>query len=210
MTLRNTIQVLSFALLLAWAGSAHAAPNSASGGVGTKRVKQVNTALSKTLAGKTSSKAEETKLLGKARSLLGGFLDIEELGKRAMSDQWSSLSEAQRKDFLSLLRKLIETNYVKGLRSNLKYDVSYVGERPQGEFLLVQTVIRSERRGRPLKIEVDYLLSKKQGQWRTFDIITDGIGLVENYRAMFNKIIGKSGFDSLLARMRKKLAALAS
>lgn len=204
MTLRTQIQVLTLTLLCSWSQAAQAAPE----GAGTKRVRKVNTALSSTLAGKTTSKKQEAKLLGQARTLLSSFLDIEELGERALQDHWKTLTEAQRKDFLSLLRRLIETNYVKGLRSNVKYEVRYLGESPQGEFLLVQTAVISERKGRPLKIEVDYLLRKSEGKWRTFDIKTDGIGLVENYRAMFNKLISKSGFDKLLARMRKKLAAL--
>ncbi|MBL4774395.1 MAG: ABC transporter substrate-binding protein [Alcanivoracaceae bacterium] len=73
---------------------------------------------------------------------------------------------------------------------------------------MVKTVIKAKRKGRPLTIEVDYLLRKSGKSLRTFDIMTDGVGLVENYRAMFNKIIAKSGFDALLGKMRKKLAAM--
>ena len=39
------------------------------------------------------------------------------------------------------------------------------------------------------------------------DVKTDGVGLVENYRTMFNKIIAKDGFDGLIAKMKKKQAA---
>jgi len=177
-------------------------------GTGTATVRKVNAALSKTLATKITSPEQEAKLLEQARVQLGSFLNIEELGKRAMQDHWSTLSADQQNDFLELLRNLIETNYVKGLRANVKYDVDYVGEKAQGEYLLVQTIVKSERKGRPLKIEINYLLSKSGKSWRTFDMTTDGIGLVENYRSMFNKIIGKSGVDGLLKKMRTKLAAL--
>ena len=115
-------------------------PAFAGSGEGTKTVRKVNSTLSKALASKVESKAEEDKLLAEARSQLGNFLNIEELGQRAMKDHWESLSEAQRKEFLSLLRSLIETNYVKGLRANLKYEVSYLGEKSQGDYLLVQTI----------------------------------------------------------------------
>jgi phospholipid transport system substrate-binding protein len=64
------------------------------------------------------------------------------------------------------------------------------------------------RRGRPFKIGIDYLLRKDGASWRTFDVITDGVGLVENYRAMFNKIIAKDGIDGLIAKMRAKLAKM--
>ena len=42
---------------------------------------------------------------------------------------------------------------------------------------------------------------------RAWDVKTDGVGLVENYRTMFNKIIAKDGFDGLIAKMKKKQAA---
>jgi len=200
MTIRQAI-LISFLALSTALGSGQAFAE----GVGTKTVRQANSKLSKMfLAEKTASEAE---MLAKARKQLGGFLNVEELGKRALSEHWTSLSKAKQTEFTTLLRQLIETNYVKGMKANVKYKVSYLGEKPQGEFLLVQTVVKSKRKGRPLKIEIDYLLSKSGDTWSTFDIITDGIGLVENYRAMFNKIIGKSGFDALLEKMRKKLAA---
>ncbi|MCP4449599.1 MAG: ABC transporter substrate-binding protein [Myxococcales bacterium] len=203
MILRTLILI---ALLLSSASTALAAPE----GIGTKTVRRVNAKLSKTLASKTKSTKQEGKLLKEARGMLGNFLNIEELGQRAMRDHWPTLSKAQRTEFLSLLRSLIETNYVKGLRANVKYEVSYLGEKSQGEHLLVQTIVKSERKGRPLKIEIDYLLSRSGETWRTFDMMTDGIGLVENYRAMFNKIISKSGFDELLKRMKTRLAAMSN
>jgi len=176
--------------------------------VGTKTVRLANSKLSAMLKTKVSSEKEEKLLVQQARKKLAGFLDIEELGKRALADHWKTLSVEKQVEFTTLLRSLIETNYVKGLRANVEYTVRYTGEKPQGEYLLVQTIVDSVRRGRPMQIHIDYLLAKSGKDWRTFDIKTDGIGLVENYRAMFNKIIAKAGFDDLLDRMRKKLAKL--
>ena len=38
-----------------------------------------------------------------------------------------------------------------------------------------------------------------------YDVVTDEQSMVENYRAEFNKIINKDGFETLLKRMKKKL-----
>ncbi len=203
-SIRNFTLALATLLffVFASASSAHAE------GPGTKTVRGANDKLSAMLGSKATTPAAEKKLVEQARAKLGNFLDIEELGKRALKDHWATLSATQQAEFTQLLTDLIETNYVKGLRSNVKYKVEYLGESPKGKFLLVKTVIKAKRKGRPLTIEVDYLLRKSGKSLRTFDIMTDGVGLVENYRAMFNKIIAKSGFDALLGKMRKKLAAM--
>ncbi len=202
MTIRHSL------LLIVSLLSFLATPAMASDGPGTKTVRDANSKLSAMLQSGAGSQTDEKAQLQQARSKLGGFLDIEELGKLALKDHWQGLSPEKQKEFTTLLRDLIETNYLKGLRANVKYKVKYLGEESQGKFLLVHTIVQSKRRGRPVKIEIDYLLSKQGKSWRTFDIKTDGIGLVENYRAMFNKIIAKSGFDALLSKMRKKLAKL--
>ena len=89
------------------------------------------------------------------------FLDIDELGKRAMVDQWSKLTPAQQTEFLDTLRALIEDNYVRGLRANLDYTVDYTGESTDKDGnIIVTTTINTKRQGRPYKIEVDYVLKK--------------------------------------------------
>lgn len=181
----------------------------AKAGPGTAVVKQANEAIAaqlklKVTAGSPEEKALATKVTASVRS----FLDIDQLGKRAMVDNWTKLTKAQQDEFQSLLRSLIEDNYVRGLRANVAYKVDYTGESTDADGnILVATTVKAERKGRPFEIEIDYVLVKDGDKLRAFDIKTDGVGLVENYRTMFNKIIAKDGFAGLIAKMKKKQAA---
>ena len=49
------------------------------------------------------------------------------------------------------------------------------------------------------------MLTKEGGKLKAWDVKTDGVGLVENYRTMFDKIMDKGGFNDLIDRMKKKL-----
>lgn len=151
-----------------------------------------------------ASSAEEKRLAAKVVERLRGFLDVDELGKLALTDHWDKLEEAQRREYLGLLRTLIEANYIRGLRANLEYKVTYEGETKRGDDVVVATRIHTRRRGRPVVIAVDYLVRRQGDRWKTIDVITDGVGLVENYRAQFNRIIAKEGLKGLLERMRKR------
>lgn len=153
-----------------------------------------------------ASSAEEKRLAAQVITRLRSFLDVDELGKLALTDHWSKLDQAQKTEYLDLLRTLIEANYIRGLRANLEYKVTYEGETKRGDDTVVATKIHTRRRGRRVAIEVDYLVRRDGKRWRAIDVITDGVGLVENYRAQFNRIIAKEGFDGLLARMRKRAA----
>jgi len=178
----------------------------AKAGPGTTAVKSANDKIAALLKQKPAPGSKEEKdLASKVTTSVRDFLDIDELGKRAMVDQWKKLSASQQQEFLSTLRALIEANYVKGLRQNLEYTVDYTGESTDAQGnVVVTTVINTKRKNRPVKISIDYILKKQGDKLKAYDVKTDGVGLVDNYRAQFNKIIEKEGFAGLIAKMKKK------
>ena len=196
------VSILSLVALVA-PRAAHAAD-----GPGTKAVKSANDTISASLKTKATPGSDaEKKAAAKVTESVRNFLDIDELARRALVDHWGKLSKAQQDDYLATLRGLIEDNYIKGLRANLQYQVAYKGESTNPDkTLLVKTEVTAKKKGRPVKIAVDYVLVESGGKLKCFDIQTDGVGLVANYRTQFNKIIAKDGFDGLLAKMKKKRA----
>src|SRR3954468_1255504 len=219
--LRNTISVSVLGAMLAVAApAAHAdapppkqpaaatAPATGKQGPGTQAVKAANETIAALLKQKVAAGSKEEKeLAAKVTTSVRGFLDIDQLGKRAMVDNWPKMSKAQQDQFLGLLRALIEDNYIRGLRANLEYQTEYTGESTDKDGnVVVTTKINTKRKGRPYAIGVDYVLVKDGDKLRAWDVKTDGVGLVENYRTMFNKIIEKDGFDGLMTKMKKKQA----
>jgi len=190
------------------ATAAASAGPAAKAGPGTQAVKSANDTIANLLKQKVAPGSKEEKdLTAKVTTSVRGFLDIDQLGKRAMIDNWQKLSKPQQDQFLGLLRDLIEDNYVRGLRSNLEYQIDYVGETTDKDGnVVVATKINTKRKGRPYVIAVDYVLVKDGDKLRAWDVKTDGAGMVENYRTMFDKIIDKDGVDGLIAKMKKKQA----
>ncbi len=184
------------------------APAAVKTGPATDVVKRANDTISALLKQKPAAGSQAEKdLSAKVTSSVRDFLDIDELGKRAMADQWSKITPAQQKDFLDALRGLIEANYVKGLRSNLDYAVDYTGETTDANGnTVVHTSIKTKTKGRPVEIKVDYVVTKQGDKLRAFDVITDDVGLVDNYKTTFNKIMDKGGFTDLMAKIKKKQA----
>ena len=186
-----------------------AVPAFAGDGPGTKAVRANNDTISALLKTKvTAGSDEEKKLSTKIQASVKEFIDIDELGKRAMVDQWKKLTTAQQDEFLKTLRELIDDNYIKGMRTNVDYSIDYTGESTdKNGDLVVTTQINTKRHNRPYKIEVDYVLKKVGDKLMAWDVKTDGVGLVENYRTQFNKIVDKDGFTGLIAKMKKKQGA---
>jgi phospholipid transport system substrate-binding protein len=206
--LHRSVRMLAIAALAIATFAARSTSAAAPDGPGTKAVRQANDTISGLLKEKAAPGSEaEKKLAAKVTTSVRDFLDVDLLGQRALVDHWKDIPAAKQKELLDTLRALIEDNYVKGLRANLEYTVDYTGETADKDGgALVATIINTKRHGRPYQIHVDYVLVNQGGKLKCYDVKTDGVGLVENYRAQFNKIIAKDGVDGLIAKMKKKRA----
>lgn len=137
------------------------------------------------------------------RKLVGGFLDYRELAHRSLAKHWDGLTPAQRKDFVSTLRDLVERSYLKQVSGDPNYSIKYQKETKTGNEATVEATLTTVTRGKKVSIALEYHLIYKD-RWLVYDVITDEQSMLENYRAEFNKIINKDGFDALLTRMKKK------
>ncbi len=147
----------------------------------------------------------EAKQKDEIKQLAATLLDYDELAQRSLAAHWDKLTPAQRTDFVATLRELIERNYVKQLRTNLDYQVQYRNEENEGAEATVTTLVKVKSAGRNSDAEIVYKMKKDPDGWRVWDVVTDEVSLVRNYRTQFNKIITEQSYDALIKKMKSKL-----
>jgi phospholipid transport system substrate-binding protein len=168
-------------------------------------LKKSNAALKKVLQQKRPASEKDAKTT-EVRKVVGQFLDFEELSKRSLARHWDTLTPKQRTEFVNTLRDLVESNYIKQIHGQPDYDLKFDKETKEGSDATVSATLVTTSKGKKVNVALDYKMIYKGGKWVVYDVVTDEQSLLENYRAEFNKIIGKEGFDALLKRMRTKLA----
>jgi len=196
---RNLIAALIGALLL-WTAPASAAETP------TQTLRRVQDKLTKLLkkspkAGSAAEKQNKDEI----KKAVNALLDFPELAKESLGKHWKDRSEKERKEFTGILRDLIERNYVKQLKGNLGYKLDYRKEAVTGDEAEVKTVVKFEKNGRQTEIAIDYKLRRKASVWMVYDVVTDDVSIVKNYRSQFNRIIRKESYDALVKKMRRKL-----
>lgn len=198
MIMRNLAGALALLILpsLAWAG--------APGPMAT--LKQKNGDVDKLLRQKVEKGSPaEQKQKDDIKKLAATLLDYDELAQKSLAAHWDKLTPAQRTEFVTTLRELIERNYVKQLRTNLDYQVQYKGEEADDSQATVSTVVKVKSAGKSTDAEIIYKMKKAPDGWHVWDVITDEISLVKNYRTQFNKIITEQSYDALIKKMKSKL-----
>jgi phospholipid transport system substrate-binding protein len=168
-------------------------------------LKKSNEKLDKVLQKKSPNWSPEAELArSEVRKVVGSFLDYGELARRALAKHWDGLNVKQRDDFVETLRELVERSYLKQVHGNANYNIKYDKETKQDSEATVTGVLNTTARGKKVKIALEYKMLWKADHWVVYDVVTDEQSMLENYRAEFNKIINKEGFDALVKRMKRK------
>ena len=140
-------------------------------------------------------------------ALLGEFLDYDRLTRLSLDKEWAKRSPKERARFVSLLRQLVERQYQRNMESTLEYKVKWVGTEPIESGVKVKSSARSVTKKRQPPVTIDYSMSPAGNEWKVFDIFTDEVSLVRNYKRQFRRVIKEEGWDGLIGRMEKKLKA---
>jgi phospholipid transport system substrate-binding protein len=173
----------------------------------TIELRKSTEALRKTLARRHPGWSPEAEAQAVSVQLvLDGLLDFEEIAKRTLPRKWEGLTVMQRREFLDSLQKLIERRPLdRNLSIDLESQVAYHKETVVEDEAVVSSMVTSFKTGRPARRNVEYKLCFRNGRWRLYDVVVEGVSLVDDYRDQFARIIKDDSFDGLLKRMKKKL-----
>jgi len=149
-------------------------------------------------------KAETAKEIKKEklRAIYEQMFEEIELAKRSLARNWNALDLAQRQEFVQLFRQVREKAYIDKILSYTDEKVVFDKETMLAENQAeVQTRIVTSSK----EIPISYRVILKDGTWKVYDVIVEGVSLVQNYRTQFSDILAKNSPKELLEILRKKV-----
>jgi len=128
--------------------------------------------------------------------------DYGEMAKRSLGSRWDKLAERERQEFVGLFTELLTATYVEQMHAYSGEEVRFLKERLEGNHAEVKSLLV----GKKTEIPMDYRLLKQGDDWKVYDVLIDGISLVQNYRGQFTAILRSSSYEQLVQILREKIA----
>lgn len=138
----------------------------------------------------------------KIKKVIDERFDWGAMARSALGKHWRDLSEAQRTEFTSLFSELVKMNYMSKVESYSGEKFLYKGDKVDGKYGVVEVVIVTLRGS---NIPVSYRVLKQGTEWLVYDIIIEGISLVNNYRSQIADILNRSSYANLIERLKVKI-----
>jgi phospholipid transport system substrate-binding protein len=141
-------------------------------------------------------------LRGELRRIAIDLFDFDEMARRTLSRHWAGRTRAEQAEFVTLLMDLLERSYVGRIESYAGEKIVYVGEVVDGRYALVRSKIVTSRRRQDTAL--DYRLHTRNGRWKVYDVLIDGVSFVSTYRSEFNRVITASSYGALIDALRNR------
>jgi phospholipid transport system substrate-binding protein len=147
------------------------------------------------LAGKGMRAERRTRL----REAVAPYFDFQGMAKRSLGIYWKDRSSSEREEFTRLYQELLANSYAGKIESYQGEKILYGKETIDPPYAVVHTGIVMTK---GQEIPVNYLLLREGSRWRIYDVVIEGISLVNNYRSQFGSIIERSSFSDLMKKLK--------
>ncbi|HEY3067596.1 MAG TPA: ABC transporter substrate-binding protein [Methylomirabilota bacterium] len=135
------------------------------------------------------------------------MFDFAETAKRSLGRHWEARTPAEREEFVRLFTALVQRSYISRVDQYGSEKMIFRGDTIDGDQAIVRTALVLREGG---QMPLDYRMHNVSDRWKVYDLSVDGISLVANYRAQFNKVIRSASYETLIERLKSHNAEFAA
>jgi phospholipid transport system substrate-binding protein len=153
------------------------------------------------LQGESGRKVKAEKVEGAADQLF----DFVEFSKRTLGLNWNKFTIEQRKEFVRLFRSILRDAYINKITDYTNEQVNFIKEVPLSDTTSeVQAVVLTKT----AQIPVTCRLIKRGDDWKVYDLVIEGVSMINNYRTQFREILANNPPEKMLEMLRTNPSTL--
>lgn len=145
------------------------------------------------------------KSTGFVDGIVSQFVDMPRVSILVLGKNIRQATPAQRQQFMKEFKTLLVRTYTKAFLEYKEWSLSFSpsNDNKDDGKTIVKTLVNQPGQ-KPVNISYRMVMTK-DGSWKVYDILIEGISLVTNYRSSFNQEIAQSGsIDSVIKTLIDK------
>jgi phospholipid transport system substrate-binding protein len=163
---------------------------------------QINKMLARMQEPSFKEQSREAKLAD-IRKIINEIFDYQELSERTLGRDWKKFNPQQQTEFTDLFSKLLEDVYADRILAytHEKIDFGKVTDLRENQVEVESYIITTDNK----KVPLFYRMLLKDGTWRVYDVVIEGVSMIKNYRGQFRDMLTNKTPEDLLQTLREKV-----
>ena len=184
---------IGFALLLVWALPVSAADTPTD---------TVKLAIEQVIAGLKGHNLEREARWARIGRIINDRFDFRSMSQSVLATNWQEATTEEKRQFVEYFSQYLEDTYRTQIESYSDQRVEYLAEQVRNDRATVDTAVVSSNK----RIPITYRLKLTKGKWVAYDVVIEGVSLVNNYRSTFSAIVKAGGMDGLLTDLEGRIS----
>ena len=141
--------------------------------------------------------------LAEIRKIINEIFDYQALSERTLGRDWKKFNPQQQTEFVDLFSKLLENVYADRILAYTHEKIEYgkATDLRENQVEVESYIITTDNK----KVPLFYRLMLKDGTWRVYDVVIEGVSMIKNYRGQFRQILTNKTPEDLLQTLREKV-----
>ena len=135
-------------------------------------------------------------------AIISDRFDFRRMSQSVLETNWQEATSEEKRQFVEYFSQYLEDTYRTKIESFTDQHVEYIAEQVRKDRATVDTTLVTREK----RIPITYRLKDNKGQWMCYDVVLDGVSLVNNYRSTFSAIVKAGGMDGLLTDLEGRIA----
>ncbi len=137
----------------------------------------------------------------KIAAVIDDGFDFRSMSQSVLATNWKKATPEERERFTEFFSQYIEETYRSRIQAYTNEEIIYKDEVIRGKRAVVETIIKTDNS----EIPVNYKLKNNEGEWYAYDVVVEGVSLVNNYRNTFAVIVKNEGMDGLMSDIQRRI-----
>lgn len=166
-------------------------------------IQQTSDKLQHTLQ-KPELKKDFVKATHVVEQIIDPHVDFERVSILILGKYWKTANPAQKERFKKEFRTLLVRTYTTAFTEYANWSIRYLPLKlAEGEN---KALVRTEiLQAGTQPVAVNYRMVNENGQWKVYDVLIEGISLIQNYRTSFTNEVARTGsLDQLIAELTQR------
>lgn len=134
--------------------------------------------------------------------IINDRFDFRSMSQSVLATSWQEATSEEKRQFVEYFSQYLEDTYRTKIESYSDQRVEYLAEQVRKDRATVDTaVVTFDKR-----IPITYRLKLTKGEWVAYDVVIEGVSLVNSYRSTFSAIVKAGGMDGLLTDLEGRIA----
>ena len=151
------------------------------------------------------AKKQERRVLLR-KELCPRCFDFEESSRRSLGVNWKGRTSEEKREFIEVFNELLVNSYaskIEGYKGEKLVFDQDVMDLPYAEVRTKIITARGEQ------YDVNYRVCEDRDDWRIYDIVIEGVSLVNSYSSQFMDMLSRYSFSEMMERLRETVKTTA-